>query len=174
MRPPGGSEGPRAAPPPTHPGAPPGHLGSLRWAEQPASCRPTVAEFRLSTTRQEWVDVKGLYFAGSHGFEITGPDGSSLNYTVAEKLLPEISGALRLLREQCEQVAGAMLEDNKYALSVHTRNVSAADLTKAVLNRPAGTCCSPGSKVSAIALGFPWTSLPRRKSGTRPGSHHWN
>ena len=89
-----------------------------------------MEEFRLSASRQEWVDVKGLYFAGSHGFEITGPDGSSLNYTVAEKLLPEISGALRLLREQCEQVAGAMLEDNKYALSVHTRNVSAADLPR--------------------------------------------
>jgi len=29
-----------------------------------------------------------------------------------------------------EQVPGAMLEDNKYALSVHTRNVSAADLPR--------------------------------------------
>ena len=28
------------------------------------------------------------------------------------------------------QVPGAMLEDNKYALSVHTRNVSAADLPR--------------------------------------------
>ena len=74
--------------------------------------------------------VTGLYFAGSHGFEIMGPNGSSLNYTVAAQLLPEIRDALRLLHEQLRQVPGATLEDNKYALSVHTRNVSAADMPR--------------------------------------------
>ena len=79
---------------------------------------------------QEWVKVRGLYFAGSHGFEIVGPNGSSLNYTVASQLLPEIRDALRLLHAQLAQVPGAQLEDNKYALSVHTRNVSRADLPR--------------------------------------------
>ena len=34
------------------------------------------------------------------------------------------------LQGQIAQVPGAMLEDNKYALSVHTRNVSDADLPR--------------------------------------------
>ena len=38
----------------------------------------------------QWVPVEGLYFAASHGFEIIGPHGSLLNYTVAEELLPTI------------------------------------------------------------------------------------
>ena len=55
----------------------------------------------------QWVNVKGLYFAGSHGFEITGPDGSSLNYTIAGQLLPQIRDAMRLLHERVtSQAAG--------------------------------------------------------------------
>ena len=46
----------------------------------------------------EWVKVQGLYFAASHGFEIIGPHGSALNYTVAHELLPTIQEALAVLQ----------------------------------------------------------------------------
>ena len=38
--------------------------------------------------------------------------------------------AMHYVMHYAMQVPGAMLEDNKYALSVHTRNVSAADLPR--------------------------------------------
>ena len=44
---------------------------------------------------RQWVQVDGLYFAGSHGFEIVGPSGSQLNYTVAHELLPTIQACAR-------------------------------------------------------------------------------
>jgi hypothetical protein len=106
---------------------------------------------------RQWVQVDGLYFAGSHGFEIVGPSGSQLNYTVAHELLPTIQacarepnachhhpslrslplspttpgspahsfqGALTKLQAKLKQIPGVLIEDNKFALSVHTRNVS--------------------------------------------------
>ena len=79
---------------------------------------------------QAWIDVPGLYFAGSHGFEIRGPNGSQINYTVAAQLLPEIARALDVLRGRLEPIEGVQLEDNKFVASVHTRNVSAADLPR--------------------------------------------
>ena len=56
----------------------------------------------------QWVNVKGLYFAGSHGFEITGPDGSSLNYTIAGQLLPQIRAAYTMLHERVTSQAAGM------------------------------------------------------------------
>lgn len=77
---------------------------------------------------QAWVDVPGVYYAGSHGFEIRGPNGSQLNYTVAAQLLPEVRRALEVLHAKLAPIPGVQIEDNKFVASVHTRNVSAADL----------------------------------------------
>jgi len=77
---------------------------------------------------RDWVRVEGLYFAGSHGFDIEGPNGSRLNYSIASQLLPEIRDAMSALQARLARVAGVAIEDNKFVLSVHTRNVSAADL----------------------------------------------
>lgn len=52
--------------------------------------------------------------AGSHGFEIVGPHGSALNYTVAHELLPTIERALvELQRRLTPLIPGVSLEDNK-------------------------------------------------------------
>ena len=79
---------------------------------------------------RSWVDINGLYFAGSHGFEMAGPHGSHLNYTVALELLPTIQLALAELQRQLLGVPGVSIEDNKFALSVHTRNVSAEHMPR--------------------------------------------
>ena len=108
---------------------PPGITNLLRKL---AARHPTaIVSGRSVDKLREWVNVDGLYFAGSHGFEIVGPAGSSLNFTVASQLLPELRDAMVALKEgELGRVAGARLEDNKFSLSVHTRNVSAADLPK--------------------------------------------
>ena len=58
---------------------------------------------------QAWVDVSGLYFAGSHGFEIVGPHGSRLNYTFAHELLPSIQEALAMLQTQVRRARAEMV-----------------------------------------------------------------
>lgn len=101
------------------------------------------------------VGVEGLYFAASHGFEMIGPHGSQLNYTVASELLPTLQEALKarwllhqgwlqmqwrhlpfaplvrqVLSHKLLEVEGVLMEDNKYALSVHTRNVSRENMPR--------------------------------------------
>lgn len=64
-----------------------------------ANRHPTaIVSGRSMEKLRAWVDVPGLYFAGSHGFEIVGPHGSALNYTFAESLLPSIQEALDKLQ----------------------------------------------------------------------------
>ena len=108
---------------------PPGTRALLR---EIADRHPTaIVSGRSMEKLRTWVDVDGLYFAGSHGFEIVGPHGSALNYTFAHELLPSIQGALATLQQSLiGEVDGVMIEDNKFALSVHTRNVSTADLPR--------------------------------------------
>ena len=103
--------------------------GTLALLKQLSDRHPTAIVSGRSVERlRGWVDVPGLYYAGSHGFEIVGPHGSSLNYTFAGDLLPTIQEALAELQSKLKGVRGVSIEDNKFALSVHTRNVSAADL----------------------------------------------
>ena len=56
-----------------------------------ADRHPTaIVSGRAVEKLQSWAPVRGLYYAGSHGFEIVGPNKSTLNYTVASTLLPEL------------------------------------------------------------------------------------
>ena len=105
--------------------------GTRALLKEIADRHPTaIVSGRSMEKLRAWVDVAGLYFAGSHGFEIVGPHGSALNYTFAHELLPSIEKALEALSEALREVDGVLIEDNKFALSVHTRNVSVDDLPK--------------------------------------------
>ena len=114
---------------PTAARLPPGMRGLLR---ELANRHPTaIVSGRSMDKLLAWVNVSGLYYAGSHGFEILGPHGSRLNYTFAESLLPSIQEALdKLTALLYGEIDGVMIEDNKFALSVHTRNVSSVDMPR--------------------------------------------
>lgn len=77
---------------------------------------------------QEFVGIDGLFYAGSHGFDITGPNGTCIRYQVAETFLPTLAIIKSRLISALSHVSGATVEDNVYALSVHYRNVAPADV----------------------------------------------
>jgi len=70
---------------------------------------------------REKVGIDGLAYAGSHGFDIRHPDGSS------EQLAVEASGALdaaqATLEERVGEVPGARVERKRFAIAVHDRAV---------------------------------------------------
>ncbi|CAE6234553.1 unnamed protein product [Arabidopsis arenosa] len=89
----------------------------------------------------EFVNLSELYYAGSHGMDIMSPAGESLNHehsrTVsvneqgkdvnlfqpASEFLPMIDKVLCSLIESTKDIKGVKVEDNKFCISVHYRNV---------------------------------------------------
>jgi trehalose-phosphatase len=63
--------------------------------------------------------------AGSHGFEIQGSTaaGAPVAYHIADEYLVTLQAAFRHLQSRLASVDGASVEDNKYSVTAHWRNV---------------------------------------------------
>lgn len=70
-------------------------------------------------------DHQGLHYAGSHGFDISGPMGGddSLRRKVASETLPVLKRASSQLVASVADFSGSQVEDNELAVSVHYRNL---------------------------------------------------
>ncbi|KAE8661934.1 putative trehalose-phosphate phosphatase G [Hibiscus syriacus] len=76
----------------------------------------------------EFVGLTDLYYAGSHGMDIMGPvrqsSGKEVNlFQPASKLLPTIEEVYNSLVKSTKEIKGAKVENNKFCVSVHYRNV---------------------------------------------------
>ncbi|CAN6709779.1 unnamed protein product [Malus baccata var. baccata] len=90
----------------------------------------------------EFVKLNELYYAGSHGMDIMAPVIQSINddqrncfkstdkkgkavnlFQPAAEFLPMIREVFKLLVESTKDIQGAKVEDNKFCVSVHYRNV---------------------------------------------------
>jgi trehalose 6-phosphate phosphatase len=73
------------------------------------------------------VGLDGLIFAGSHGFDIAGPE-VRWEASEGENLPEEISRAAAELAERLAGIPGVLVEDKRFAVAVHFRLVAEADL----------------------------------------------
>ena len=69
--------------------------------------------------------MPGIWYAGSHGFELIGPDGSHHQNDAAPPLCtrPGTRGR-RTERTRLAQIPGVRVEHKRYAVAVHYRNVA--------------------------------------------------
>jgi alpha,alpha-trehalase len=74
------------------------------------------------------VDIDGIVYAGSHGFDIAGPRG--LRKQVATEFLSIIDLAEKELKETLAGISGALLERKRFSIAAHYRNVAGTDVTK--------------------------------------------
>ncbi|KAF8728057.1 hypothetical protein HU200_018633 [Digitaria exilis] len=114
----------------------------------------------------DFVKLNELYYAGSHGMDIMGPvrktadtngvecirstdsQGKEVNlFQPASEFLPMISEVYEKLSESVKDIDGARMEDNKFCVSVHYRNVAEDDY-KMVFQR-----------VTAVLEGYPCLRL---------------
>ena len=76
------------------------------------------------------VQVPGIYYAGSHGFDIITPSGEPV---VDERLdrfqayLAPLDAATEQLEDHLQDVPGAQVERKRFAIAVHYRRVDDAD-----------------------------------------------
>jgi trehalose-phosphatase len=85
------------------------------------SCTVAIVSGRDLEDVRKRADVPGVLFAGSHGFEIVGPDGSHTEYEEARRFLPGLDEAEAALRDVLSRIDGVEVERKRYAIAVHYR-----------------------------------------------------
>ncbi|KAH6760173.1 Haloacid dehalogenase-like hydrolase superfamily protein [Perilla frutescens var. hirtella] len=122
-------------------------------------CRDKVYSF---------VRLAELYYAGSHGMDIKGPskgynkDAESVLFQPASEFLPMIDEVYKALMEVTKSTPGAIVENNKFCVSVHFRCVDEKkwiELAKqvgSVLERYPSLRLSQGRKVFEIRPTIKW------------------
>jgi trehalose 6-phosphate phosphatase len=73
---------------------------------------------------KERVGLKDIYYAGSHGFEISGPAGFHSEHDEAKKAIPVFDMLEPTLKEKLKDIKGVRFERKKFTLAVHYRQVT--------------------------------------------------
>ena len=107
------------------------------------------------------VGIPGLWYAGSHGFEIVSPDGGYHSNETAAAAVPILADAAAELTERLAPVAGVRVEHKRYAVAVHYRNAgadAAATVTAAVhhVGNRNGLKVTTGRKVVELRPDIDW------------------
>lgn len=97
--------------------------GGMRDAIRRLARRCTVAVVSGRDLRdvRAMVGLDELVFAGSHGFEIAGPDDLHLEQPEGVDALPDLLAAAQTLRSRMENIPGVWVERKRFAVAVHTR-----------------------------------------------------
>ena len=87
-----------------------------------AQCQVAILSGRDLADIRDRVGLPGIWYAGSHGFELIGPDGSYHRNDAASAAVPVLERAAAELHEELTGVPGALVEHKRYAVAVHYRN----------------------------------------------------
>ncbi|KAH9677280.1 putative trehalose-phosphate phosphatase 4 [Citrus sinensis] len=111
---------------------------------------------------KEFVELSNVYYAGSHGMDIQAPprpvkacEGKYHTLVPGKKIIKE-------LEEETKKIQGARIEDNRFCISVHFRQVREEDYSvlqekvKAVLRNYPDFDLSEGKKVMEIRPSIEW------------------
>ncbi|MDA3640972.1 trehalose-phosphatase [Mycobacterium xenopi] len=89
-----------------------------------AQCPVAVLSGRdLADVRQR-IGLPGIWYAGSHGFELTGPDGEHHQNDEAAATIPVLQRAAAELGEQLHHIPGVVVEHKRFGVAVHYRNAA--------------------------------------------------
>lgn len=86
-------------------------------------CPVAVVSGRDLATLRNFVQLGSVYYAGSHGFDIAGPQGHALQHEQGTELLPVLSRAAAELEADLAPIPGTRLERKRFSVAVHWRHV---------------------------------------------------
>jgi trehalose-phosphatase len=104
----------------------------------------------------------GLWYAGSHGFDIAGPSDERYEHPRGLAALPALGAAEGELRAALGAIAGALVERKRFSLAAHFRLVAdegvpaVARAVEAALARNPGLRTGCGKKVIELLPDFDW------------------
>ena len=100
----------------------PGAAAALQ--ELAARCPVAVLSGRDLADVTKRVGLPGIWYAGSHGFELTAPDGTHHENDAAAATIPVLEQAAAELRGQLGSIPGVVVEHKRFGVAVHYRNAA--------------------------------------------------
>jgi len=110
-----------------------------------ARYKTAIVSGRARMTAHGLVQLDELYYAGSHGFDIAGPqrkimeddsepqEHEHISYSAADSYRPALEAAMAKVEEVLGDVKGVVVEDNTFSVSVHYRMVAEGEDRERVL-----------------------------------------
>jgi trehalose 6-phosphate phosphatase len=83
------------------------------------------------------VRIDSIFYAGSHGFDMVGPEGWRREHDEGKTFLPALDQAEIELSEQLSSISGARIERKRFAIAAHYRKAMERDISniEAVVDR---------------------------------------
>jgi trehalose-phosphatase len=122
----------------------------------------SIVSGRATDDVRSKVQIDGIFFAGSHGFEIVDPQGKVEISEAAQAMRSVIDEVHEKLSSRLKDVEGALVEHVKYTISSHYRLVSEEDFPKVekavedILKEYPGLRKTNGKKVFEIRPRIDW------------------
>jgi trehalose 6-phosphate phosphatase len=89
-----------------------------------ARCPVAILSGRDLADVRERIGLPGLWYAGSHGFELTGPDGKHHQNAEAAAAISVLADAAAELAGQLGDIPGVVVEHKRFGVAVHYRNAA--------------------------------------------------
>ena len=108
------------------------------------------------------VGLDDLAYAGSHGFDISGPGGLRIEHEEGAAFSAAVERAAERLRAALDGIDGALVEPKRFAVAVHYRQVADADVPAVeeavarVLDAVGELRRTDGKKVIELRPRFDW------------------
>jgi trehalose-phosphatase len=108
------------------------------------------------------VGLEGLVYAGSHGFDISGPQGLAREHPEAGSYLEPLESATAELERRLAGIDGTLVERKRFATAIHYRLVAPAEVSKVeaavdeVLARHGGLRKTGGKKIFELRPRIEW------------------
>ena len=78
----------------------------------------------------ELVGLDNLYYAGSHGFDIAGPAGTTVRREIGPEYRPALEQAARSFEHQLSGIGGVLIEDKRFSIAVHYRQADDENISR--------------------------------------------
>lgn len=85
-------------------------------------CTVSVVSGRMREDVENLVKIDGIFYAGSHGFDIKGP-GLTMVQPQVKAIIPTVSKIIVQLKEKLGSIPGLLIEEKKFSTAVHYRLV---------------------------------------------------
>ncbi len=125
-------------------------------------CTVAIVSGRDRADVEERVGLDNLFFAGSHGFDIKGPDGFEKVHEEGEHIIGLLDEVERDLIDELQNIKGAQVERKKFSVATHYRRVDDENVSRVkdavdeILTKYDSLKKSGGKKVIEIQPAIDW------------------